>query len=92
MELPQGGESFRPWTRTAARSFGYVLEGSVVLLTGEERHNVHKGETFYFRQKQPHTAKTRKNDGKGLMISTPLCFEKPLRDSCPHTPCKGFQP
>ena len=63
LELPQGGE------------FGYVLEGSVVLLTGEERHTVHKGETFYLSGKSSHTLRNeKKTTAKVLWISTPPLF------------------
>ena len=74
LELPQGGESFA-MDPHSGEEFGYVLEGSVVLLTGEERHTVHKGETFYLSGKRSHTLRNeKKTTAKVLWISTPPLF------------------
>ena len=74
LELPQGGESFA-MDPHSGEEFGYVLEGSVVLLTGEERHTVHKGETFYLSGKSSHTLRNeKKTTAKVLWISTPPLF------------------
>lgn len=74
LELPQGGESFA-MAPHSGEEFGYVLEGTVILLTGEERNIVHKGETFYLSGKQGHYLKNeKKTTAKVLWISTPPLF------------------
>ena len=74
LELPQGGESF-VMNPHSGEEFGYVLEGTVVLLTGETRHIVHKGETFYPSGKTRHSLKNeKKTTAKVLWISTPPLF------------------
>lgn len=74
LELPQGGESFM-MDPHSGEEFGYVLEGSVVLLAGEERHMVHKGETFYLSGKSSHILKNeKKTTAKVLWVSTPPLF------------------
>ncbi len=74
LELPQGGESFA-MAPHSGEEFGYVLEGTVLLLTGERRNIVHKGETFYLSGKQGHYLKNeKKTTAKVLWISTPPLF------------------
>lgn len=64
VELPQGGESF-VMDPHSGEEFGYVAEGCVTLVCGEESHVIHKGETFYLSGKNRHYLKMRKNNGKG---------------------------
>ena len=74
LELPQGGESF-VMNPHSGEEFGYVLEGTVVLTTGETRHIVHKGETFYLSGKMRHSLRNeKKTTAKVLWISTPPLF------------------
>lgn len=74
LELPQGGESFA-MAPHSGEEFGYVLEGTVLLLTGERRNIVHKGETFYLSGKLGHYLKNeKKTTAKVLWISTPPLF------------------
>lgn len=55
--------------------FGYVLEGRIVLVNGEQEFTVKKGETFYINGKYPHYLKNiGKNDARVLWISTPPLF------------------
>ncbi|MBQ3199987.1 MAG: helix-turn-helix transcriptional regulator [Firmicutes bacterium] len=74
LELPQGGESF-VMEPHSGEEFGYVLEGTVLLITGEKRNIVHKGETFYLSGKQGHYLKNeKKTTARVLWISTPPLF------------------
>ena len=74
IELPQGGESF-VMDPHSGEEFGYVLEGAVILMTGEDRHIVHKGETFYLSGKTRHYLKNeKKTTAKVLWVSTPPLF------------------
>ena len=74
LELPQGGESFT-MAPHSGEEFGYVLEGTVLLMTGEKRNIVHKGETFYLSGKQGHYLKNeKKTTARILWISTPPLF------------------
>ncbi len=74
LELPQGGESF-VMDPHSGEEFGFVLEGTVILIAGEERHVVHKGETFYLSGKTRHYLKNeKKTTAKVLWVSTPPLF------------------
>jgi len=74
IELPQGISSFE-MDPHSGEEFGYVLEGTVVLVDGEERYIVHKGETFYLSGKRPHYLRNeKKTTAKVLWISTPPLF------------------
>ena len=74
IELPQGGESF-VMDPHSGEEFGYVLEGAVILMVGEDRHIVHKGETFYLSGKTRHYLKNeKKTTAKVLWVSTPPLF------------------
>ena len=74
IELPQGGESF-VMDPHSGEEFGYVLEGAVILMTGENRQIVHKGETFYLSGKTRHYLKNeKKTTAKVLWVSTPPLF------------------
>ena len=50
IELPQGGDSF-VMDPTSGEEFGYVLEGAIILMVGEEKHIVHKAKPSIFRAK-----------------------------------------
>ena len=74
LELASGGESFE-LAPHSGEEFGYVLEGAVILMTGEDRHIVHKGETFYLSGKTRHYLKNeKKTTAKVLWVSTPPLF------------------
>lgn len=55
--------------------FGYIMQGKVTLVNGEEKWTVKKGETFYISGRSSHYLK---NDGKTnakiLWITTPPVF------------------
>ncbi|MFI3169406.1 MAG: XRE family transcriptional regulator [Faecalibacterium sp.] len=76
MELPQGGQSFMVEPH-GGEEFGYVLEGSIILTSGDEskRYKVNKGETFYLFGKNAHYLKNeKKTTAKVLWVSTPPLF------------------
>ncbi len=74
IELPQGGESFQ-MDPHSGEEFGYVLEGAIVLVTGDDSYAVHKGETFYLMGKTTHYMRNeKKTTAKVLWISTPPLF------------------
>ena len=55
--------------------FGYVIQGKVTLVNGEEEYDVKKGETFYLKGNLPHYI-INKNDtlAKVIWVSTPPIF------------------
>lgn len=55
--------------------FGYILEGSVVLINGEKECPIKKGETFYVVGNCSHYLRNEgKKDAKVLWITTPPLF------------------
>lgn len=55
--------------------FGFVLEGRITLVNGEQEFPVKKGETFYINGKYRHYLKNvGKMDAKVLWITTPPLF------------------
>lgn len=55
--------------------FGYVLEGRIILVNGEDEFGVKKGETFYIHGKYPHYLKNiGKFEARVLWITTPPLF------------------
>lgn len=55
--------------------FGYVIEGRIALVNGDNEHPVKKGETFYINGKYRHYLKnTGKFAAKILWITTPPLF------------------
>ncbi|MEG0736436.1 MAG: cupin domain-containing protein, partial [Longicatena sp.] len=55
--------------------FGFVLEGRITLVNGEQELPVKKGETFYINGKYRHYLKNvGKVDAKVLWITTPPLF------------------
>ena len=55
--------------------FGYVIQGKVTPVNGEEEYDVKKGETFYLKGNLPHYI-INKNDtlAKVIWVSTPPIF------------------
>jgi len=43
------------------QEFGYVLEGSIVVVLANKQYVVHKGETFYYTTNRPHYLKNTQN-------------------------------
>lgn len=72
--LPEGGESFE-MAPHSGEEFGYVLDGSVLLILGDKKQSVKKGETFYLHGKEFHKIiNVNKKTAKVLWISTPPLF------------------
>ena len=74
LELPEGGESFTVAPHDG-EEFGYVVEGSVVLVCDGEEHPLRRGETFYLHGRSFHLLKNvRKTTARVLWVSTPPLF------------------
>ena len=55
--------------------FGYVLSGTITLVSGEQKRKVRRGDAFYFRPTGVHyLINTGKSEGKVLWVSTPPSF------------------
>ncbi|MBQ7032164.1 MAG: helix-turn-helix transcriptional regulator [Clostridia bacterium] len=55
--------------------FGYVLSGSITLVTGGHAYKIKKGESFYFQARTPHYIKNAgKVSAKLLWITSPPYF------------------
>lgn len=74
IEIHQNSKSFEIEPHNG-EEFGYIIEGSVKLVYGEESYIVRKGETFYVPGKHPHYLKNdKKTIAKVLWVSTPPLF------------------
>ena len=74
LELPDGRESFTVEPHDG-EEFGYVVEGSVVLVCDGEEHPLRRGETFYLHGRSFHLLKNvRKTTARVLWVSTPPLF------------------
>lgn len=74
IELEEGQRSFEVPPHDG-EEFGYVLDGKVVLVNGEEQHMLKKGETFYLSGKNFHYIEnSKKSTAKILWISMPPVF------------------
>ncbi|MBE5781185.1 MAG: cupin domain-containing protein [Clostridiales bacterium] len=55
--------------------FGYVLQGSILLIVGNNRYRVKKGDSFYFAARAPHEIQNPgKSTAKVLWVSCPPTF------------------
>lgn len=55
--------------------YGYILEGEIELVYGEETFNLKKGDSFYFEANKDHYIKNNKNKkAKLLWVSSPPNF------------------
>ena len=73
--------TLRPGAATEAddphegEEFGYVLSGTITLVSGEQKHKVRRGDAFYFRPTGVHyLINSGKTEGKVLWVSTPPSF------------------
>ena len=74
IEIPQGGKSFsvRPH---GGEEVGYVVDGTAVLIAGDKRYVIKKGETFYMTGKDFHYITNEKaKTAKIIWVSTPPLF------------------
>ena len=69
------GASTEPDDPHEGEEFGYVLSGSIVLVCGEQKRKVRRGDAFYFRPTGVHyLVNSGKSEGKVLWVSTPPSF------------------
>lgn len=74
IDIKPGGSSNEVVTHDG-EDFGYVLSGSAVLVYGEERHVLHKGDTFYvYCNENYHIENTSDKECSLIWISTPPFF------------------
>ena len=74
LELEAGGKS-KIYTPFEGEAFGYVLQGQITLLYGEECYEINRGDCFYFEANRTHSiSNTTKQEAKLLWIFTPPNF------------------
>lgn len=74
IEIPQNGKSFSV-NPHGGEEFGYVVDGCAVLVVGEKRYNIKKGETFYMTGKDFHyILNEKRTTAKIIWVSTPPLF------------------
>ena len=72
--LPAGARTV-PDDPHEGEEFGYVLSGAVVLLLGDKKYRVKKGDGFYFRPHSTHSlVNAQKTPARVLWVSTPPSF------------------
>lgn len=54
--------------------FGYILQGSILLILGKRTIKVKKGESFYFKADSTHYIKAGKTGATLIWVSTPPSF------------------
>lgn len=74
VEIPEGGRSFSSGPHKG-EEFGYVLAGSVTLVTDSAAYSVRQGETFYLDGKTSHYIRNdKKRTAQILWVCTPPLF------------------
>ena len=74
LTLQPGAKSMEMLSHSG-EEFGYVVEGSVVLVCDGEEHPLRRGETFYLHGRSFHLLKNvRKTTARVLWVSTPPLF------------------
>ena len=74
IEIPHNGKSFSV-NPHGGEEFGYVVDGCAVLVVGEKRYNIKKGETFYMTGKDFHyILNEKRTTAKIVWVSTPPLF------------------
>lgn len=74
VELFQGGKTFEVEPHNG-EEFGYVADGTVILVCDDKRYELHKGETFYLLGRSFHYLyNNRKKTAKIIWVSTPPLF------------------
>ena len=72
--IEPGGSTY-PDNPHEGEEFGYVLEGTITVVIGEERHQVKKGESFYLEcDKPPFLENNTGRQAKAIWISSPPSF------------------
>lgn len=74
VSLESLGETFHDYPHTG-EEFGYVIEGEILVVYGEDRHICKKGESFYFISNKEHYIKNNINGlSKVIWVSCPPNF------------------
>jgi len=74
LELDQSGESFEILPHEG-EEFGYVLQGKVSLVHGEEEYILESGATFYLKGDRTHYFRNSNKDNATILwVSTPPMF------------------
>ena len=69
------GASTEPDDPHEGEEFGYVLSGTITLVSGEQKQKVRRGDAFYFHPTGVHyLVNSGKSEGKVLWVSTPPSF------------------
>ena len=69
------GASTEPDDPHEGEEFGYVLSGTITLISGEQKQKVRRGDAFYFHPTGVHyLVNSGKSEGKVLWVSTPPSF------------------
>ena len=72
LKLEPGGSTY-PDNPHEGAEFGYVLNGSVIIILGKKSYKAKKGESFYFRSDKTHYL-TSKTGATVLWVSAPPSF------------------
>lgn len=74
IELEVGGRS-KEDTPHEGEEFGYVIDGSIYIHIGMEKHRVKKGESFYYKANSNHyISNAGKTHARVIWVSTPPNF------------------
>jgi quercetin dioxygenase-like cupin family protein len=60
---------YHPPTQHRGEEFGFVLEGEVMLLVGDQKHQLETGDCYFIRPMELHTYRTGKGEARVLMVS-----------------------
>jgi transcriptional regulator with XRE-family HTH domain len=72
-EFPK--DYYHPSTQHRGEEFGYVLEGTLSLVAGEETHHLDAGDCYYLSPMESHTYSTGGEPARVLVISTEKFLE-----------------
>lgn len=74
IEIEPGGR-YKEETPHEGEEFGLVVSGTIILVLGEKKYKVKKGESFYYKPKEMHFLMNEgKITAKVLWVSTPPSF------------------
>ena len=72
--IEPGGSTY-PDNPHEGEEFGFVIEGTITVVIGDEEYQAKKGESFYFTANQPHMLENRgTRQAKAIWISAPPSF------------------
>jgi len=75
IELDPYGETGSDFYQHTGEEFGYVIEGEVCVLIGNDEHHLGPGESIYFSSNLPHKIKNRTDKkSKAFWVGTPPSF------------------